>query len=750
MTGGFQLFTVSVHRSIFCRVCVVLAALTLRMFAAEETLLDQGEAALQREAYDEAIAVFDGLLRAEPTNVKAYIGRGRCYDGKKDTARALADYTEALRIEPKSKIALLYRYRDYLLQDEDEKALADINRVIELEPSDAASHLARARTYRFLKNYAAALADVEQATLLGQKRAEILEVRAEILANAKSYQEAIDDYSAAIGMNGKEADYFYQRGWLHGKTGRYREAIDDLREAIRLKKDDGVYCNDLAWTLATCRDKNFFDGAKAVELATRACELTSWQKPELLDTLAAASARAGDFENAMRWQAKALELNKKGDNVEAYRERLAQYGRKEAYTQKPADKDKVDWSLQRSACFDTVWTTVNENYFDLTFGGVDWKAMREKYRLRLWAAADNRALRKLLQDMLDELHRTHFAIIPREMAVLSPEERGRIGYTGAEVALIEDAVTIARVKPGSPAEKAALKPGDVVRRVGSVVLSEMAASMSDSVVSPRKRLFYLRSFVSWWLSAPVGTECVLQLEDAAGTLREVKLVAVPFEGVWSEPMGFTPSEPIECEIARGPENVVYLHFNIFALPAMNEFKRCVRSLQAGDGLIIDLRGNPGGLTLMAPGIVGQLTAKEVSLGTMHRRYGTEEFTAYPQRGAFSGPVAILVDSASASTSEILAAGLQEAGRARVFGEPTAGAALPSVFRKLPNGDMLQYAVADIKTPREILIEGNGVVPDEPVLVRRSDCLAGHDPVREAAVRWLATQQLNMAKEVVTK
>jgi len=336
------------------------------------------------------------------------------------------------------------------------------------------------------------------------------------------------------------------------------------------------------------------------------------------------------------------------------------------------------------------------------------------------------------------------------MAVLSPEERGRIGYTGAEVALVEDVVTVIRVKPGSPAAKAELKPGDVVVRVGSVVLSEMAASMSDSVSSQRKRLLYLRSFVNWWLSAPVGTECVLQVENAGGTLREVKLVSVPFEGVWSEPMGFTPSEPVEYEISRGPENVVYLHFNLFALPAMNEFKRCVRSLQAKDGLIIDLRGNPGGLTLMAPGIVGRFTAKEISLGTMHRRYGTEAFTAYPQRGAFPGPVAILVDSASASTSEILAAGLQEVGRARVFGEPTAGAALPSMFRKLPTGDMLQYAVADIKTPRGILIEGNGVVPDEAVIVRRSDCSAGHDPVREAAVRWLATQRQNQSKEVVAK
>jgi carboxyl-terminal processing protease len=78
----------------------------------------------------------------------------------------------------------------------------------------------------------------------------------------------------------------------------------------------------------------------------------------------------------------------------------------------------------------------------------------------------------------------------------------------------------------------------------------------------------------------------------------------------------------------------------------------------------------------------------------------------------------------------------------VFGELTAGAALPSMFRQLPNGDMLQYAVADIKTPQGVLIEGMGVTPDEAVPVRRVDFVAGRDPVLEAAERWIASQPQN--------
>ena len=730
---------------------MVFAMLALRVFAADEAALAKGEAALEREAYDEAIAVFDGILQANPTNVAAYLGRGRgLVKGRNDLQHAVADYSEALKIDPKSKDALWQRYYVYSRLDDFKNALVDINALIELEPNDANNLRARALNYRQLANFPAALVDLERAFTLDKKKVDNFEIRAEVLAGAKSYVEAIEDYTTAIHLSDKIAEYYYQRGLLYVKVGRHQEAVEDMRDAVRLDKKNVSYLNDLAWLQATCPDEKILDGPKAVELATRACELTAWKLSGVLDTLAAAYARAGDFENAMRSQTKAIDLGKASGRGEDFGNRLALYQRKEAFTLEPSEKDKTEWSLQRSACFDTVWTTVNENYFDVTFGGVDWQAVREKYRLRLWTAEDNRMLRRLLQDMLGELHRTHFAVIPREMSVLNPEERGRIGYTGAEAASIEEAITIIGVKTGSPAEKAGLKPGDVVKRVDSVDLSEMTASMCDSVPSPRKRALYLRGFVNWRLAPPVGKEVCLQVEAPDGALREVKLVSREVEGIWSEAMGFSPSEPIECEINRRPTGVVWMRFNLFALPVMSAFKRCVRSLQPHDGLVIDLRGNPGGLTLMAPGIFGRLSEKEVSLGTMRRRYGTEEFTAYPQRGAFTGPVAVLVDSASASTSEILAAGLQDFGRARVFGEMTAGAALPSLFRQLPTGDMLQYAVADIKTPHGVLIEGNGVAPDESVVVRRADCIAGRDPVLEAAERWIATQRRDAAKEVVAK
>jgi len=198
--------------------------------------------------------------------------------------------------------------------------------------------------------------------------------------------------------------------------------------------------------------------------------------------------------------------------------------------------------------------------------------------------------------------------------------------------------------------------------------------------------------------------------------------------------------PVECTVRNFETGISYLHFNIFARPAMKDIRKLLLSLPADGGLVIDLRGNVGGIGVMASGISGWLSDRQFLLGTMHLRQGHIGFSVAPQAGAFLGPVAVLVDSGSASTSEIMAAGLQEAGRVRVFGESSPGAALPSLFKALPTGDLFQYAVADMQTPGGVLIEGRGVAPDEPVIRTIADLAAGRDPVVDAAKTWLETKR----------
>lgn len=390
----------------------------------------------------------------------------------------------------------------------------------------------------------------------------------------------------------------------------------------------------------------------------------------------------------------------------------------------------------REKTFDVTWETVNEAYYDPTFGGVDWAAMKEKYRARLPGVSNKAGLRVLLQEMLAELRRSHFAILPRELAVFTPGERVRIGTIGLDVSEVEGAVVVSGLNPASAASRAGLRLGDAILKVDQLELVELRRSLEQAGFSSARCGTYLVQLTRSHLQKGVGSVLSLVVSGIDGQLRPVEITFEPYEGVWSEPMGDFPSQPVQCVARHEPDGTAYLHFNIFARVAMKDIRTLLRSVPAGGGLVLDLRGNQGGIAIMASGIAGWLSDREYQLGTMHLRQGHLDFSVAPQAGAFLGPVAVLIDSGSASASEILAAGLQEARRARIFGEPSAGAALPSSFKTLPSGDILQYVIADLQTPAGVLLEGRGVVPDEPILLSRKDIAEGHDPVVEAARRWL--------------
>ena len=402
--------------------------------------------------------------------------------------------------------------------------------------------------------------------------------------------------------------------------------------------------------------------------------------------------------------------------------------------------EEPEWKAVRETTFDLVWSTVNEAYYDPTFGGVDWAGIKKTYQARVEEADDKAELRGVLQAMLGELRKTHFAIVPREAAVFTPEERKQTGTTGAKFVTAGGEVVVADVAADSTAAGAGLRNGDKIRSVGGREVAEVARLYADTGVTEARRDFYLKCFVTAPLSGPVGGSVAVEVEGADGKVRTVELKSEMQHGAWSEPMGNLPSYPVAIEARRGEDGLGYLKFNTFSPALMKEIRVFLRELRTGDGLVIDLRGNPGGLILMASGLCGWLSAEEFSLGRMRMRSGLMNFDVFPQAKAFTGPVAVLIDSGSASTSEVLAAGLQEAGRARVFGETSAGAALPSAFLKLPTGDLLQYALADLTTPGGATLEGVGVTPDEPVKRSREDIAAESDPVLEAAKKWIGDRR----------
>jgi carboxyl-terminal processing protease len=109
-------------------------------------------------------------------------------------------------------------------------------------------------------------------------------------------------------------------------------------------------------------------------------------------------------------------------------------------------------------------------------------------------------------------------------------------------------------------------------------------------------------------------------------------------------------------------------------------------------------------------------------------------------------VAILVDRMSLSASELFAFGMQESGRAKVFGLRTSGQALPSVTEILPNGDVFYHPFADFISRKGVRVESRGVIPDVEVPISRKAMLAGADQTLEAALSWIDQRETRLSSE----
>jgi carboxyl-terminal processing protease len=249
------------------------------------------------------------------------------------------------------------------------------------------------------------------------------------------------------------------------------------------------------------------------------------------------------------------------------------------------------------------------------------------------------------------------------------------------------------------------------------------------------------------LHGPEGQIARLTLLDPDGQFRELA-VAREDDDAAAVAIGNLPRLRVrtDARTLRTPagREVGVIGFNAWMPVVAGPFAEAIDAHRSADGLVIDLRGNPGGLAEMIRGLSGHIVAEPVLIGRIAMRGVELEIRANPRRSTpdgrrvepFAGPVAVLIDEMSGSASECFAGGLQSLGRVRVFGRPSMGQALPAATRALPSGDVLMYAVGDFITSTGERLEGAGVMPDEFVALSIDDLAAGRDVTLEAALGWI--------------
>jgi carboxyl-terminal processing protease len=414
---------------------------------------------------------------------------------------------------------------------------------------------------------------------------------------------------------------------------------------------------------------------------------------------------------------------------------------------KPAAKPAELTAAQRSKnveSFEVVWKTIRDKHFDPKLGGLDWQAIHDASRPKVEAATTMKDARARISEVIERLHQTHFGIIPAELYEGLDNPNEGPGEVGLDVRLIDGRAVVSAVSEKSPAHRAGVKTGWVVDQIDGKPVSELLTTAKAAYAHTGLVLAYQTRAVLSRLHGVVGSRISVNFLDGKDKHVHADLTTTEPVGVPAA-FGNLPTFHVQFAARRVDRTVAYVSLNIFfdLVNVLKKFGEAIEASGDADGLIIDLRGNPGGIGAMAFAMSGFLVSEPgLKLGTMVTRVGSLNFTIQPRRRPFKGPVAVLVDELSMSTSEILAGGLKDLKRARIFGARTPGAALPSTVERLPNGDRFQYAFANYVSVGGKPLEGAGVVPDVETPLSRELLLEGRDRALEAALCWVHSSKKN--------
>jgi tetratricopeptide (TPR) repeat protein len=304
--------------------------------------------------FDEALSDFADAIRLAPDWFLPYLHRGQLYHSRGQLDLALADFDRTVELAEKAAfglgpegdtmLTLVHCRRGDARYDSfrEEEAEADFARarqfhtaaatsylgdmwlrrcrydqareafsqLIELRPKDVDGYLGRGQAHLALGDLGQAEADFSTAIPLqpdGDRRAHAM--RAQVRDQQGRFDDALTDFNECILVRPDDPMAYLYRSHLQKKKRAFAAELEDLTKAHGMAPDRFEVCNSLAWFLATCSDAQLRDGSRAVALARHACQATDWNNSNCLDTLAAACAETGAFDEAIRRQTQAVQIS---------------------------------------------------------------------------------------------------------------------------------------------------------------------------------------------------------------------------------------------------------------------------------------------------------------------------------------------------------------------------------------------------------------------------------------------------------
>lgn len=323
-----------------------------------------------------------------------------------------------------------------------------------------------------------------------------------------------------------------------------------------------------------------------------------------------------------------------------------------------------------------------------------------------------RMTRGAIKGMLDSLGDPHTGYVDPQLYKFEQADlEGAFDGIGAQVGIQNRRLTVIAPIEGSPAEKAGIRPGDLILQIDGKDTTSMSVAEAVSKIRGQRGTKVKLSLLHEGDKRPTEVEIVRDQIRLPSTTRKIL-----------------------------PGNIGYVRLAFFSEKVKDDLKPVLESLVKGqvDGLVLDLRNNPGGLLDETISVASQFIKQGVVAYQVDKDGKKTEYPVRPGGIATDIPMVVLVNKGSASASEILAGAIQDAGRGVIIGEETFGKGSVNRFHELSDGSALYVTFARWLTPKGHLIEGKGLLPDIEVTLTDEDRQAGRDPQLDRALEYLKT------------